>query len=186
MDVRNKLELWLAGGCLLAAAGLLLAGWLLRRGQLLPSIVSAALAFFVGTSVGLLGHEAIGRPNSGVDLVPRIQAVLSPQMPQMPIYSVRLLDHTLPFYLRRTTIMVEEPDELEFGTQQEPQKWLPTLTAFRQAWIGGQPALAIMAPDTYATLQGENLPMHLLARDARRVVVSNFTHSVNAEKPPAP
>ena len=181
--VMRAFGLWLAGGCLLTVAGLAFAGWLQRRGQLLPSMLASAVALFVGTSVGLLGHEALGRPNSGVDLVPRMQAVLTPQM---PIYSVRLLDHTLPFYLRRTTIMVEAPDELEFGTRQEPQKWLPTLTAFRQAWTTGPPALAIMAPDTYALLRGENLAMHLLAQDARRVLVSNFVNAEKAEKAEKP
>ena len=52
-------------------------------------------------------------------------------------YSVQLLDHTLPFYLRRPMIMVERPDELEFGTKQEPQKWLPTTAAFKQVWASG-------------------------------------------------
>jgi 4-amino-4-deoxy-L-arabinose transferase-like glycosyltransferase len=165
---------WLTAACLLIAAGLLLAAWLNQRGRLLPSMVTAAVAFFVGTTVGLLGHETLGRRSSGADLVPQIQAVLTPQM---PIYGVRLLDHTLPFYLRRTLIMVEEPDELEFGTEQQPHKWLPTMAAFRQAWTAGPPALALMAPATYATLSGENLPMHLIAKDARRVVVANFANA---------
>ena len=41
--------------------------------------------------------------------------------------------------------MVEAPDELEFGVNQEPQKWLPTLAAFSTAWTSGRPALALMA-----------------------------------------
>jgi hypothetical protein len=103
----------------------------------------------------------------------------------MPIYSVRLLDHTLPFYLRRTTVMVEEPDELEFGTQREPAKWLPTVAAFKQAWTTGGPALALMSPKTHAELQAQALPMSVVARDQRRVVVANFALPP-AAAPPAP
>ena len=162
---------WISAACALAVAGIGLAGWLQRRGLRLPSIAAYALAFFGATTVGLLGHETLGRPNSGADLVPAIQSVLEPGM---PIYSVRLLDHTLPFYLRRTTVMVEAPDELEFGVNQEPQKWLPTLAAFSAAWTSGRPALALMAPRTHAELQAQNVAMWTVARDARRVVVANF------------
>ena len=97
----------------------------------------------------------------------------------LPIYAVRLLDHTLPFYLRRTTVMVEAPDELEFGVGQEPAKWLPTVAAFEARWRSGTPALALMARDTHANLRAANLPMVTIAEDARRVVVANF------EPPPA-
>jgi 4-amino-4-deoxy-L-arabinose transferase-like glycosyltransferase len=165
---------WLAAACAVLLAGLLLARRLNRRQDPSSSIVAYALAFFAATTIGLVGHEALGRSASGVDLVPAVRAVLSPGM---PIYSVRLLDHTLPFYLRQTTIMVEEPDELQFGTAQEPQKWVPTLAAFRDAWQA-QRAVAVMSHDTHALLQREKLAMFPLAEDARRVVVANF--------PPAP
>jgi hypothetical protein len=121
--------------------------------------------------VGLLGHEVLGRKASGVDLVPAIQQQLTPEM---TLYSVRLLDHTLPFYLRHRVVMVEETDELAFGTQQEPQKWLPKLATFETAWTSGPRAMAVMTPATFAQLQNQQLPMTLVAQDARRVVVANF------------
>jgi hypothetical protein len=70
--------------------------------------------------------------------------------------------------------MVEVPDELAFGIEQEPSKWLPTLQAFTDVWTGGPHALAIMAGDTYRELLAKNLPMYVVATDSRRVVVSNF------------
>jgi 4-amino-4-deoxy-L-arabinose transferase-like glycosyltransferase len=163
---------WITAGALLAVLGMAIA-WRLERNDLRwPSQVAACLALFLGTSVAFVGHEAIGGPASGADLVPRIERVLAPGM---PIYSVRLLDHTLPFYLRRTTIMVAGADELEFGVRQEPDKWIPTLQAFERAWTSGRPALAIMSPETYDQLAAEHLPMFRVAADARRVVVANFT-----------
>jgi 4-amino-4-deoxy-L-arabinose transferase-like glycosyltransferase len=175
---------WLMGGCALGVAGLLLAWRLNRRGRLTQSLVAAALALFGATTVGLAGHETLGRPSSGADLVPAIERVLTPSM---PIYSVRLLDHTLPFYLARTTILVEDPDELAFGAQLEPQKWLATLAAFTQAWASGTPALAIMSPQTHVDLQTRGLSMQTVAADERRVVVANFVPSSQRGRPlPAP
>ncbi len=164
--------LWLGAACLVILLGLLLAWLCNRRGQPGLSITLFALAWFGGTTVGLAGHQTLGRSNSGVDLVPAIEAVLTPQM---PIYSVRRLDHTLPFYLRRTMIMVEAPDELAFGVEQEPQKWLPTLAAFSAAWTAGPPALALMSRDSYQQLKAQGLPMFDLTGDEKRLVVTNFS-----------
>ena len=163
--------LWISAGCALAVAALLGALWLQRRAGQLPSIALAVFGFFGATTLGLLGHETLGRPASGADLLPAIHAVLKPGM---TLYSVKLLDHTLPYYLRRITVMVEEPDELAFGTQQEPQKWLPTVAAFKQTWTAGPPALALMSRATLAELQAQHLPMTAVAQDQRRVVVANF------------
>jgi 4-amino-4-deoxy-L-arabinose transferase-like glycosyltransferase len=168
--------IWISAACavLLAAAGLGLA--LARRGRLPSSLQAWSLGVLAASSLGLLGHETLGRPASGADLVPAIERVLRPDM---PIYAVRLLDHTLPFYLRRTTVMVEDPDELDFGTRQEPLRWLPTLAAFEQAWTSGRPALAVMRPETAVELQSRGLPLHPVARDERRVVVANFAPAVS-------
>jgi 4-amino-4-deoxy-L-arabinose transferase-like glycosyltransferase len=178
--------LWVSAACALFVAAAAGAWTLSRRGRPMASIATWSLGVLLAVTVGLLGHETLGRPASGADLVPAIDRVLKPGM---PIYAVRLLDHTLPFYLRRTTVMVEEADELDFGTRQEPDKWLPTLAAFEKAWAGGPPALALMTPDTYSELQSRTHPlvMNLVARDGRRVVVANFPVAPPAPAaPPAP
>ncbi|ODU99040.1 MAG: 4-amino-4-deoxy-L-arabinose transferase [Rubrivivax sp. SCN 70-15] len=162
---------WIAAACALAVIGILAARRLARGDDRLPSIAAFSLAIFGAVTIGLAGHETLGRSISGVDLVAPIKAWLKPGM---PIYSVRLLDHTLPFYLRHTTIMVEAPDELAFGVRQEPDKWIPTLAGFEKVWTSGAPALAIMSHDTYAKLVADRLPMFAVAEDTRRVVVANF------------
>jgi 4-amino-4-deoxy-L-arabinose transferase-like glycosyltransferase len=162
---------WVAGASAIALCGFAVAAYLNRAGATFDSIVAYSLTAFVATTVGMLGHETLGRGVSGIDLVAPVRAVLTPEM---PIYSVRLLDHTLPFYLRRTTIMVEGPDELEFGTRQEPEKWLPTIAAFRKEWSSGRHALALMSPATYAELREDGVAMNKVAADGRRVVVANF------------
>lgn len=167
---------WLLAACGVGLAGVALA-WFASVRRLGLGIAVYALAMFVAATVLLRGHEVFGRASSGFDLVAPIEAAMAGRA--LPIYAVRLLDHTLPFYLRRTTVMVEAPDELEFGVGQEPAKWLPTVAAFEARWRSGTPALALMARDTHANLRAANLPMVTIAEDARRVVVANF------EAPPA-
>jgi hypothetical protein len=70
-------------------------------------------------------------------------------------------------------IMVESPDELEFGVHQEPELWMPTLDAFIARWNEDTTAYALMVPEQYAALQGLNLPMQEVDRDSRRVIVKH-------------
>ena len=162
---------WIVAACALAAAGAVAAYRVNRSDRVFGSITVFSLSLFAAVTVGLVGHETLGRAGAGISLVAPIQRVLTPDM---PIYTVRMLDHTLPFYLGRTTVMVESADELEFGTQQEPQKWIPTLRGFLDRWSSGEHALAIMAHETYDALRRDNVPMFLIAEDTRRVVVANF------------
>ena len=136
----------------------------------LQSIVSFASGFFLCAMIAGTGHETLGRAVSGIDLVSRVKASIPEKV---NFYSVRLLDHTVPFYLGRTMIMVESPDELEFGVNQEPNLWLPTLDAFISRWKEDQTAYAIMVPEQYVALQGLNLPMQEVDRDSRRVIVKH-------------
>ena len=136
----------------------------------LQSIVSFAGGFFLCAMIAGTGHETLGRAVSGIDLVNRVKTSIPEKV---NFYSVRLLDHTVPFYLGRTMIMVESPDELEFGVNQESNLWLPTLDAFISRWKEDQAAYAIMVPEQYVTLQGLNLPMQEVARDSRRVIVKH-------------
>ncbi|HEY4957917.1 MAG TPA: glycosyltransferase family 39 protein, partial [Caldimonas sp.] len=146
---------WLAVACMLGTLGLAVA-WILNRRDTTLSIVAYALSCFALVMVTLTGHESFGRDSSQVALVAPLEAILRPGM---PVYSVRLLDHTLPFYLRRTMVMVESPGELDFGTQQEPAKWLPTLAAFVDRWRSPQMAAAIMTHETFDELRRQGVVM---------------------------
>lgn len=163
--------LWVGAAFVVMFAGVLLSHRLQRRHGRFTSMVAYALAMYTAFTVALLGHEVMGRRTSGIDLVPAIRTVLKDDM---PLYGVGMLDHTVPFYLRHRLTLVWHPDELEFGLKQEPQRWIPTLEAFGQAWRDGKPAVALMSPEMYTKLQGEALPMYRLAEDSRRVVVTNF------------
>ena len=145
------------------------AAWQSKRNGM-QSIVSFACGFFLCAIIAGTGHETLGRAVSGIDLVERVK----PSIPEkINFYSVRLLDHTVPFYLGRTMIMVESPDELEFGVNQEPGLWMPTLDAFIARWQEDQSAYAIMVPEQFAALQAQNFPMVEVDRDSRRVIVKH-------------
>ncbi|WP_179594272.1 glycosyltransferase family 39 protein [Cupriavidus plantarum] len=161
--------IWVAITFALMLAGVVLARWLAARGRLTASIAAYGVGMYVAFTVALLGYDTIGRPLSGADIAPAVAHRLTPGM---PLYGVRMLDHTLPFYVRHPLVMVAEADELGFGTTVEPSRWLPTIAAFEAAWRDDGPAMAVMSPDTYQQLAGK-LPMYVVARDYKRVVVTN-------------
>jgi hypothetical protein len=145
-----------------------LAASLFAKRNALLSIALFAFGFFLTTTIAGTGHETLGRAVSGYDLAQKVKS----QIPSdAKIYSIRLLDHTVPFYLERNTIMVEFTDELTFGAKQEPQKWIPTLNEFVVVWNRDPNAIAIMNSAQYQELISLGLPMEELGRDSRRVVV---------------
>ncbi|MEA9601331.1 glycosyltransferase family 39 protein [Polynucleobacter sp. MG-28-Ekke-A2] len=145
------------------------AAWQSKRNGI-QSIVSFACGFFLCAIIAGTGHETLGRAVSGIDLVERVKASIPEKV---NFYSVRLLDHTVPFYLGRTMIMVESPDELEFGVKQEPELWMPTLNAFITRWQEDQTAYAIMVPEQFDALKTQGFPMQEVDRDSRRVIVKH-------------
>ena len=153
-----------------------LAAWQSKRHGL-QSILSFGIGFFLCTIIAGTGHEILGRAVSGIDLANRVKTLIPANV---NIYSVRLLDHTMPFYLGRTMIMVESPDELEFGVNQEPNLWMPSLEAFMERWKKDVSAYALMVPEQYTALQKINFPMQEIDRDSRRVIVK---HPDNASSP---
>ncbi len=162
----------------LAAAVVLLASgatllWSMRQGRqhdVLPATLKLAIGGFLAGQLAMLATEPYGNYRSGLPMVAAIQAELTPQM---TIYSVGMYDQTLPYYLRRTMTLVQHPDELEFGLEQEPQLWLPTIDAFLVKWANGTKAIAITRPEVYAELQQRGVAMRVVTRDSRRVVLAN-------------
>ena len=84
-------------------------------------------------------------------------------------------EQTLPFYLKRTLTMVQTRNELSFGIEQEPEKWIPTIDEFTLRWHEHGEAYAVMTIDIFDWLSAAGLPMSEIARNRRYVIV---------EKPP--
>ncbi len=136
-----------------------------------------AWAGFISGQLLMQGHEPWGRYIAGTEHLAAIQSELTPTM---PLYAVGRYEQALPFYLRHTTILVEHPDEMEFGLQYEPQLWIPKREDFIQQWLqdqtNGVTAMAIIHPDIYTALVHEAIPMRVIAQDPRRVIVSSNMH----------
>ncbi len=165
--------LWLYGGLAVAFALTLVAVRLGRRahGGVVGTLIAFGAAWLLFGTIGGTGHDEFGRYSSGALLAPPVRAELAKLPADTPFYAVETLDHTFPFYARHTTIMVARQDELSFGISMEPGKWIPTVDEWVARWKADRYALAIMPPDRYAALAAQGLPMKVIARDNRRVIV---------------
>jgi 4-amino-4-deoxy-L-arabinose transferase-like glycosyltransferase len=158
---------------LLVSAGLWLVGSLAAmtlawRARTTAAVLVAAIAAFVAGNGALLGHDELAKAFSGQYLASQVKPLLTPDV---PIYSVDTYDQTLPFYLQRTVILVAKTDELAFGLDQEPWKWIPTIPEFERRWAADADAFAIMEPSRFDELRRQGLPMTVVARDTRRLIV---------------
>ncbi|WP_025916748.1 glycosyltransferase family 39 protein [Herminiimonas sp. CN] len=141
-----------------------------QRGRRELAATVLAISGFVGGQLLMIGHDPLGNYASGRPLVAAIEAEITPTT---TLYSVGRLDHSLLFYLRRTMVMVENPDELDFELKRQPQLWLPTREAFIKQWASGPKAVAVTTPTIYADLQQRGVPMRIIARDGRRIAIAN-------------
>jgi 4-amino-4-deoxy-L-arabinose transferase-like glycosyltransferase len=164
---------WVAGGAALALIGGV-AAIVLTRARREWSVVVLAMSAFISGQVLMLGHEPLGRYKAGLDHVAKMSAELTPDT---PIFAVNIYEQSIPFYLRRTLTLVAYADEMQFGVDQEPQLWIPKRENFVRRWeemrAAGKKALAIIHPDAFAELQKEGVPMRVISRDPRRVIVAN-------------
>jgi hypothetical protein len=83
-----------------------------------------------------------------------------------------MYDQTLPWYLRRTTTVVDYRDELALGLDAEPQKGIGDTAAWIAQWAMLPQGYALMTPDTFDDLAKRQVPMRVIARSSRYVVVS--------------
>lgn len=160
---------WLIAAALVQIAGAAACAWLAWRGKTTAALALLAGAGLVFAQLALSGHESLSRANSAYHIVQKIKHELKPGM---PFYSVNTYDQSLQFYLRRSTTMVVYKDELGFGIAQEPEKFIPDFAQFEQTWKAKREALALMSPDAYGLFLSKRLPMRLVARDTRRIIVA--------------
>ena len=160
---------WLIAAGLLQIAGAAACAWLAWRGRTNAALAVLAGAGLAFAQLALSGHESLSTAKSAYHIAEKIKPELKPGM---PFYSVNTYDQSLQFYLRRSTTMVVYKDELGFGIEHEPQKFIADFAQFENTWNSDREALALMASDDYERLSAKGLPMRLLARDTRRVIVA--------------
>jgi hypothetical protein len=90
----------------------------------------------------------------------------------LPLFSVGTYDQTLPFYWGRTFQLVAYRGELDFGLQRNPGAELTTIPEFTARWRALPDAAAVMEKNMFDDLKKDGLPMHEVARDVHRVLVT--------------
>jgi len=169
VELFRDYAVWLIAAALLQIAGAAACAWLARHNRRAAALAVLAASGLAFAQLALSGHESLSTANSAYHVAQRIKPEL---MPGMPFYSVNTYDQSLQFYLRRSTTMVAYKDELGFGIAQEPQKFIADFAQFEKTWIADRAALALMSRDAYETFSAKGLPMRLVARDTRRIVVA--------------
>jgi hypothetical protein len=164
---------WLRGGVIAMLAGTSLALWWVWKAKAANAGRAGALLLFAfaghaGIQVMFLGHESLRENSSAYDVAQKVNQVIDRTQ---PFYSVKLFDHTLPFYMKKAMTLVAHRDELAFGLEQEPGLWVPTVAEFEKRWVADKKPMALMTEATFVQLQTSGLPMRIVARDMRRVIV---------------
>jgi 4-amino-4-deoxy-L-arabinose transferase-like glycosyltransferase len=135
------------------------------------TISTAALGFgsFLGITVLLFALNKAHVVASGYELAESIKPY---DDPSKPFYSVGDYDQTLPFYLRRTIILVGYRGEMDMGLTQEPQKGLPDEKAFVERWRSDPPgSLAVLKNTIYDSLVAQQLAMKVIGRNGELTAV---------------
>ena len=161
---------WILAAGLVLAIGGACAFLFFRRNDRAAAVLGMAFGGLVATQLAITGHDSLAPSYSGYHIAQDIQQHLTKTS---HFYSVRTYDQTLPFYIKRTVTLVAFQGELAYGLEQEPQLSLPDIESFERAWRSEPGALAVVEPHTYAELEGRRLPMRIVARDLRRIVVRN-------------
>jgi 4-amino-4-deoxy-L-arabinose transferase-like glycosyltransferase len=160
---------WIRGAGLgmlgLAAAS----AYLAFRRQTVAAVMFLAAGGLLSCLSLLLGHETLSPAYSAYHIAEEIRPGLKADV---PFYSVNTFDHTLPFYLGRTVTMVAYKDELAQPIGWAPGNYIPDLAAFALAWQADREAWAVFSANDFPEMQKSlQIPMQVVARDPRRVVV---------------
>jgi 4-amino-4-deoxy-L-arabinose transferase-like glycosyltransferase len=163
---------WIKAGCAVGSLGGGLGWWWLRRGRRTAAVLAVSLSSLIAAQLVLTGYDALAESRSTAPILARIIAQHGPVRADVPFYSIRMYDQTLPYYLGRTVVPVDHPDELAMGIGSEPDKAIGTVGEWRRRWEVADQAYAIMQPDEFDELKRDGVAMVELERDPRRVVVA--------------
>ena len=160
---------WLEGTAVLALTSGLLAWRWEAQGRRTAAVLVVGVAMTLGFSLGIQQFQILGRTASTRDVVNAIRPWIHPGQ---PFYVVDTYDQTLPFYLDRTVTVVAYQGELHFGISQQPSLWVPSYADFARRWKDDKQPLALMPPSTLPALQDLHLPMTVIDRTTRFVVIA--------------
>jgi len=134
-------------------------------------IAVQSLAALAALQIAVAGFDTLSPIRSGYGILRAAQQAEAFAI-DAPFYQIGMYDQTVPFYLGRATRLVDYRNELGLGIDAEPQKQVPTLEAWFPEWQSLARGYALMSPEVHALLAGHGVPLRVLARDDRRVLVS--------------
>ena len=168
---------WVKAALAVASAGAIAAWAAFRVADRRPTarfwgVAALAIATLAFVQITVRGTDAFSTNRSAWDILLAAQATDGPLAANAPFYQVQMYDQTVPFYLGRTTTLVDFRDELALGLDAEPAKGIATTDAWIPQWTALARGYAMMPPDRFDALRAAGVPMRVLARDGRRVMVS--------------
>ena len=170
-SVRSPYFLSLAGplaqiALLLAASGLYVLSQ--RHRDITRSAVFLGVGWALSGLLLVRAAAAVAPVYSGIVLA----RALPDSARDAPIFSVGTYDQTLPFYWRRTVELVGYRGELDYGLGRDPGAAIPSVDEFLRRWQASPVAYAVMESKLFDELTARAIPMHVLARDANRLLVA--------------
>jgi 4-amino-4-deoxy-L-arabinose transferase-like glycosyltransferase len=105
---------------------------------------------------------------SGIDLANALPA----DDRDAPLYSVRTYDQSLPFYLRRTVMLVGYRGELDYGLRKAPDREMTDVDEFLKLWDSQTRAFAVMDVRTFNNFKERGVPMRNIGQIAGEVLVA--------------
>ena len=136
-------------------------------------IAALALATIVMLQAIFAGSDAFRATRSTADLVTVLENAANPPYDRSaPFFQVRMYDQTLPFYLERTTTLVEYRDELALGLDAEPALGIAREADWVTQWDALSQAYALMSHETFDALQASGVAARVIASDPRHVLIA--------------
>ncbi len=173
-DGSAALPLIYAATLSLVVAGVI-AMLLLRHARTVWAVFALVAGSFLFWSFSFVFLHNVDTAFSSERLIEALGANIRPFDRHHEFYSIGQFDHSLPFYLGRTVTLVDYAGELRMGQRTEPARSIETIAEFARVWRqSSQQAYAVMRPQQYAQFQRDDLPMTILARDRRLVVVGRW------------
>ena len=174
--IYDALGHWVKIALGVAAAGYLVGYFAFRRGDTRGrsiGIAALAVATILAMQTSFSGSDVFRTTRSAADIVTVLENAANPPYDRnAPFFQVSMYDQTLPFYLGRTTTVVDYRDELGLGLDAEPERGIARVADWVARWRALPQGYALMAVDTHARLVSEGVPMRVVAADPRRVLVA--------------
>jgi 4-amino-4-deoxy-L-arabinose transferase-like glycosyltransferase len=172
--VLQAFQPWVIGAGFVALVGGALALIYSRQMRRDLAVLALAATGLVTAHLIIVGFEPYGRDRAGVALLPALRAELDKGA---AFYSIGTYEQSWSFYLGRTSQLALFEDEFVFGLAQEPERDINDPAVLFRIWrdeaAKGHTIVAVVPPLVFKHFTDDGLPMRIVARDMRRIIIAN-------------